>query len=461
LKEAVQESPALSQQGKKNDAHLSDYSVEELARLSIQNKLDALIAYFEKHGFDASVALLAAFNGDQEIYQATKMLALLAAQREPKAVFSYLAKNDAFLLSDEDVMLSLMSASPELFPIEIITEYAKMMPAGGSRFQAYNYLSQIMADPANLAKIPAIMATIQDRGVLSYLERSLPRALLNANPLPEAIRQIEALEKYGEFTNRNDFVDAGAKLAEKHEYTLAGLSEIETLGGEKTSALFQGYIEAMVSKGLHTNELLDYTLQRYKNRLDDGSLLAIVFKRALARDPETTFATLKQAGMESSELDALVTRNFINFSQNHPIKAFEYIDSQSDPLVKDNLLAIYGQTQNYSDVKSMSELGERIADPQVKRAYLLDSTVKLSSQNPHAVFDLIMGYESSTMKNDLLKVNLPFIAAENIELGIRMAQAMTDQKARTAALYSLIASAGKNEDHIDRIHRLIGEELSE
>lgn len=451
------ENPGSAQNSGKDGAENPVPTAEKLAAMSMEDRLDALAAFYEKHGFAAATALLSGFSGDQEIYQATKMLALLASQKEPTAVFNYLATNDAYLLSDQDVMLSLMGASSELFPIEEATKYAAMMPAGASRFQAYNYLSQIMADPAHSAKIPVILSTVKDRGVLSYLERSLPAALLRSGNLADAIRQVEELERYGEFNNRNDFVDAGALLARKHGHTMEGLAELEGLGGDKASALFQGYIEELLGSGQHTYDLLDYTFGRYLDQLDDGALLATVFKRALAADPGLAISKLREAGIESADLDALVTRNFINFTENHPAQALGYINGQADPQVRDNLLSTYGLTQKHADTELIRDIESRISDPHVKRTYLLDSTVKISAQAPREIYGLIMDYASPALRQDMIAVNLLPIAIQDMDLGISMAQAVQDPQSRGAALYSLLEIAGNNEEQGAKITRALEE----
>lgn len=443
--------PKKSQTKEKHDSSQVPPTVESMAAMSMRNRLDALAAYYEKNGFAAAALLISAFNGDQEIYQATKVLALLASQKEPRAVLAYLAANDAFLLSDQDVMLSLMLASAKLFPIEEATKYAAMLPAGGSRLQAYNYLSQRMADPANSDKLSSIVANIKDPGVLSYLERYLPRALLQKHKIGDAIRQIGELERYGEFTSRSDLVEAGAFLAQKQDYTMDGLAELEALGGDKASPLLQGYIEAMVFKGQNTYELLEYTFQRYSKQEDDGALLAIVFSRALAADPDTTVAKLKSAGIGSAELNALVTRNFQNFTANHPEKAFKYISNQTDTQVRDSLLSTYGLTQSNTNTEYIRDIESRITDPDIKRAYLRDATFNIKDQEPQQLYEFIMNHESPAIKDDLINLNFMAIAVHDLDLGLTMAKSIPDAPSRRAALHSLVEVAGDNAEHIAKI----------
>lgn len=424
---------------------------ESLATMSMEERLEALAAYYERHGFAATVSLLAAFHGDQETYQATKLLAVLASQKEPKAVFTYLADHDAYLLSDPDVMLTLMGAGSELFPMEFASKYASMMPAGGARLQAYNYLSQIMAEPANAQKITGIVANIKDRGTLSYLERSLPRSLLQANKIGEAIRLIEELDRYGEFTNRNDFVDAGALMAQKSGHTMAGLFELEALESNKASAFFQGYIEEMLKDGKHTYNLLEYTLKRYKDQHDDGALLALVFKRALAADPDITMDKLQQAGIAPADLNALVTRNLVNFTENHPSKALAYINNQTDTLVRDNMLSRYGLTLRNTNTRNIRDIESMIGDPYVKASYVLEATYKISAEQPQAVYDLIMDYKSSKIKTDLITVNLVPIAIHDIDLGITLVKEIADKKLQSSSLTALIDVAAENKEKMAKV----------
>lgn len=448
----------LVQKKKTNESlQAANMTAESLAAMAMEERLDALAAYYEKYGFAAAASLLSAFNGDQEVYQATKLLALLASQKEPKAVFDYLAANDAFLLSDKDVMLAIMSASSELFPIRNAVKYASILPAGASRHHAYDYLSQIMAEPGQSKKIPDILTTINDREVMSYLERSLPRALFRAGNPAEAIAKIGELEKKGEFSNRNDFVEAGVFLAQKHGHTMEGLAELEELKSDKASGLFQGYIEELLNKGQYVDELLDYTARRYRDKLDDGSLLHTAFKRALVKDPSHAMVALREAGIGEDEINTLVTRNFTNFSQIHPREALKYISGQKKSQVRDNLLSTYGLTQQNIGIKDIKQIGSSITDAQVKKSYLLDSTLKINTEQPRELYDFIMNHEAPAIKQDMITLNLPAIAIHDMDLGISMAKAIPDTETRVTSLYSLKEIARDDSDKLNKIERALNE----
>ena len=170
-------------------------------------------------------------------------------------------------------------------------------------------------------------------------------------------------------------------------------------------------------------------------------MLSIAFQYAAIRNPKDALLLLKEAGLSHSVIDKLFMANLSNINANYPNIVLDYINSQSDPFVIDQIIAHVAHLSGDLNYRTILDVAGKINDENTKNNFLVTAIHKVSSDKPLDAYDLVHEMTPSDFKDKLVStVYLP-VAISDFNKGLNLVNEMTDTTVRSMALNSLVEVA--------------------